>query len=325
MFCSTVINAQTLEEIMKKATDPNANSKDIEKMLQNAANSRNKETGTGGYEKVEDDGFAHDLHKEYAGKLVFSDKEIGKATTSASNFKTVFNSLSGGIYGQVYLEKSLKNYRADNGVSHLGIGYDVEYFIDGTLVSTAQNNTEQKQDEQWTTWQVIPATATGDDYKNTNTTNFAEGLKNVKPGKHQVKVVLNAVYGNPEDLNTSLKIQIASGEFEFTFTEAEFNTFYEKNKLVYEIVKWSDSENSSANLGSSSNSSQPDISIKVKNSSGSNFMLSYDKCGTTSAPSTLSKGNERLISVPLGGKFYVNGKAYKTITESDKYKTIEVY
>lgn len=325
-----IANAQSIEDLLNKAMDPNATSEDLEKVLLDAADAKTKEAGTQGYQKVEDNGYAHDLHKQNVGKIVFSDKEISKATTSSTGFKSNFSSLSGGVYGQVYLDKSLRNQRAEVGASSYGRGYEVAYYADGKLIYTVSNNGQNtEEDEQWTTWQVVPAPATAHAYGSENTHGFAEGLKNVSAGKHHFKVVLSVVYGNPRDINSSLTKELASGEFDLTFTEAEKKAFIDKHEYKYAEPGTYTTSSSGSGSNSSSGCSTgfaPTVRIVLQNKSGANInKLEIETHGSTrtvtslSNGGTMSEGNAR-----VGGKIYVNGSPYYTVSQSDKDKTIVI-
>lgn len=313
------------------ASDPNTKPEDIERYMQQIAFNKKKENGAKEFEKVSDQGILHDLHKANAGKVVFSNQEIGKSETSSSILKTTFPSLNSGVYGRIYLTQSVRNSLADLGAAGTAGGaYVIQYYMDGKLVESAYNNPlDEEATNTWTTWQIVPAPAPSDDYAYGNmVTGFAETLKSTAPGKHKVKVVVICEYPDPFDLNKDLPLELASGEFELTFTQAEKDAFYKRfeYKVDLDAVYERQQSKSSGSSGSSSGIDEyGNIKFTIKNTTSNTIQGKIvDPGGNGSRTFSYNGNSSNSASGKVGGTIEINGKTYRTLSAGDNNGTIEL-
>jgi hypothetical protein len=197
-------------------------------LIQVSAFSQEKFPAEKGDELIKDQGVIGSFHKKNIGKIIFSDQEIGINAQSGEYLKNDFSNLKSGIYGQVFLSQSLKNTRLSLGLENpYEKGFSVQYYVDGLLVYTTHNRRiSVEQDEEWTSWQVIPAPSNKDEYNSKVTQAFAEVLMLIRPGKRHFKIVLLAINDPLERLE---KI-IAEGEFNLLFTDKDREDFVMRYK-----------------------------------------------------------------------------------------------
>ena len=155
-------------------------------------------------ERVEDQGITSDVHKEYVGKIVFSNIEIEKGSPNAASFKSSF-STSENLYGRVFLEQSLDNYSNDIGKIGSFSDYNYRVTVDGhTYPDFINSNITSIQDgeviEKWTTFQLglNPATEDVKEYPSADYyTLFWSHIYYLPEGEHNVKIEL--VHDIPDD------------------------------------------------------------------------------------------------------------------------------
>lgn len=260
------------------------------------------------YQPKPDNGITHDLHSKNMNKIVWSTNEITKAETSDAAFKNSFSSLAGGIYGRVYLPKSIHNYGASIGDPNV-CNYALNFYLDGKLAGHSHyNKMEDDACEKWTTWQVVLAPLASDDYAYSMSEDFANMLKKTKEGTHKLKVemVFNYLEGND-----TKSIVMASSDLSFSTSKSDKDKFVDKHGTKY--VK------PSATSGGSSNR----VRITVENKSGST--VKYSIMGNGMSESSSLRNNEKTsINAPIGYFLQINGSDYHKTSKGDEGKTITV-
>lgn len=180
------------------------------------------------YEKTPDDGMTTNLHKNNVGKIVFSNEKITKTTDDVSKVKTSFSSFSGGIYSRMYLKESMRNLYAEygNGKDIAESYYRLYFYVDGASDYACYEDSKLSQDEthKMTNWMIVFAPLNNDDYEyDVECVNrFAYVMSELKAGKHKIKVVAKTFYDNDQE------VEMASGEFEITITDADRDAFVKK-------------------------------------------------------------------------------------------------
>ncbi|MCP4440853.1 MAG: hypothetical protein GY810_18175 [Aureispira sp.] len=255
------------------------------------------------YQPKPDNGLTHDLHKKSLNKIVWSTSEIKKDQTSTSGFKTTFSSLAGGIYGRVYLPKSLRNYGAVFGQPD-NCGYFFKFYIDGNEVgSSAYHRLAEKSCNEWTTWQVGLAPKASDDYDYGTPEGFANILKTVKEGTHKVKVemVLNFL----EDGTPNL-VKVASSEFTLTTSKSDKAKFVDKHETKVPV-------------GGSRAENRIRITIENKTDKQIDYSIVGDGLSTGG---WVYPNQTSCCRVPIGYWLKINDREFHKTTKSDDGKTI---
>ncbi len=174
-----------------------------------------------GYQKTTDNGVKTDIHKQNIEKVVFSSTAITDGA-STSSLKTSFAGLTDGIYGKIYMPISLNNKAANLGVSGSIKGYQLEYYLDGELITKSFQELSESMVNTNTSFDlaVCPKGDISDQDKSL-VYQFAKTLVKAKPGKHTFKTVVSISSLNPFDANISETVEIANGSYELNVTEAD--------------------------------------------------------------------------------------------------------
>jgi len=170
--------------------------------------------------RVNDNGVKSDIHKQNLNKIVFSNTTITDASSSSS-LKTSFSSLNDGIYGKVFLPRSIYNYGANGGRAGDITSYDLEYYLDGQYVTTLNIAVDESKRKSNTSYDLGIAPTEITETNQAEVYNFAKTLVKAKPGNHKFKVVVSINYLNYFEANNRETAEIATGEFDLNVVESE--------------------------------------------------------------------------------------------------------
>ena len=179
-----------------------------------------------------DIGMTNEIHKKYAGKIVFAKDKIGMDIQNEANFIDTFG-VSDYIYGRVYMPKSVENYpiysiqylrRNDYSTPYHNEygGFHYKLYVDGELnlwpVEVVVLSKYKKVNT--TTWQVwIHPKASDQKVKDS----WKEIIQNLSSGEHTIK--LDMIAGT--NMSYTGAEVVASGEFKILKGDGEsFSTDY---------------------------------------------------------------------------------------------------
>jgi hypothetical protein len=163
-----------------------------------------------------DQGITNPVHGKNVGKIIWSKQGIDFKSPNASAFVEKF-SAGDHIYGRVYQEKALNNFKVYNndkeGQNRDG-GYQITAKIDGKPVELSfgvfhDGNLSGKAASHWTTWRFSPYPKNPDQgFEQDISGKWVKAIRKLSPGDHKVEFEL---WGTQGQYKT--KHPVASGSF----------------------------------------------------------------------------------------------------------------
>ncbi len=143
-------------------------------------------------DNLTDQGMTSDVHKQYVGKLVFSNTPVAFQKEDPATFKNKFN-WGEPIYSRVYLPHGLAFY-------YQKLGWDYSYKTRYTMELAANGNVIASMylplDKTWTTFQPCFYPAEGDNRKFPQIGMIWNNLDKLNPGDNQIVVSIYPALNN---------------------------------------------------------------------------------------------------------------------------------
>lgn len=270
-------------------------------------------------EKVKDEGMTSATHSRYVEKVAFANAPISKESPSESSFKTSFASPAEGIYARVYAKESCKNLlvNAGGGKDVGSMQYQVNYYINGKLEGSGEENIEREAALTATTFDFIiaPKTSDKDAPKNNYnaTSGFVSAINELPAGTHKIKVEVTIGW------DKTLTV-LASSEFSLTLTTSSRDAFVDAFYVKSAPPIYTNTNNNSTN-NTSNNGSCEAPRITIDNQSGKTITVEVYRSGSGRVLSTSQYGGKANYDGFRGTTIKINGSDFKTLTDADNGKT----
>lgn len=250
---------------------------------------------------IADEGIKTDVHKKYLNKIAWANKEIAKTQSTEDGFMTSFSSLAKGIYGRMYLPRSMRNFSTMLG--RKDCNYALYFYVDGENAGACSINTKDNEDCNTQTSLGITLAPTSSEGKTSQQTEtFARAVKNMKEGTHKIKVEVVYEY-------LDIAIPMASAEFSLNLTKSDKATFVDK--FVPKV----------ATGGGATAANRVRITIENKTGKTINYSIMGDGM---SGSGSIYNNNTTGCTAPIGYWLKINGRDYHKTSKSDDGKTITV-
>ena len=172
------------------------------------------------YRPTPDDGMVNDLHKKNIGNILWANEAITKGEPSTAALKTSFIAQEDGIYGRIYLAKSLRNIGAGLGYHQDRVcAYTILYYIDDQLAGSKKQAIDRAICQSSTSLPIVLAKNQADESPNEALAqDFGAALEKITEGEHKISVVVNFDY---KEADEEKSLQIAASEFVIRVKEKE--------------------------------------------------------------------------------------------------------